>query len=323
LTIDSKPVATVRHLRAVPGHDLPMRRTASLRSRARLGCAAIALCLAVLAAPASCTAVRPAGVVGRAEAPGRDFSHAELGRVQARFVDDRGLVDYAGLAKDPAGLERFSLALETYSPDSHPELFPTDEDALAYWINAYNGSVLSIVIAYYPIASVTDVEAPFPLGLVDDKLGFFVLQTITLGGDETNLYALENSVIRGRYREPRVHFALNCASRGCPRLPREAFDGARLDAQLDRETRRFFAEERNLRIDHTERVVHLSSILDWYDDDFIDWMEERRPQRPATLLEYASLYVSPERAAELARARDYEVRFAPYDWSLNDQAPKR
>jgi hypothetical protein len=261
-------------------------------------------------------------VVGRAGAPGPAFSHAELDRVQSRFVDDRGLVDYEGLAKDPAELERYYLALETYSPDSHPELFPTTEDALAYWINAYNGAVLSVVLAYYPIASVTDVAAPFPLGLVSDKLGFFVLQTITLGGKETNLYALENGVIRDRYREPRVHFALNCASRGCPHLPREAFEGARLDLQLDRETRRFFAEQRNLRIDHDERVVYLSSILDWYDDDFIDWMEERRPERPTTLLEYASLYVSAERVAELARARDYEVRFVPYDWSLNDQVPK-
>jgi hypothetical protein len=291
------------------------------RARARLAAVA-ALFLATLLVPASCTAVRPAGVVGRAATAGPAFSHAELDRVLARFVDEQGLVDYAGLAKEPADLERYHLSLETYSPDSHADLFPTTEDALAYWINAYNGSVLSIVIAYYPIASVTDVTAPFPLGLVNDKLGFFVLQKVTLGGEETSLYSLESSVIRGRFRDPRIHFALNCGSRGCPRLPREAFTGPQLDAQLDRAARGFFAEERNLRIDHEERVVWLSSILDWYDDDFLDWMKARRPERPATLLEYASLYVSPDRALDLTRARDYEVRFVPYDWSLNDRAPK-
>lgn len=267
-----------------------------------------------------CTAIRPAGVVGRASAVGPGFSHAELDAVQARFVDEQGRVDYRALAKDPADLERYYLALVTYSPDSHPELFPTPEDALAYWIDAYNAAVLKTVLTYYPIASVTEVAAPFPLGLFSDKIGFFVLQRITLGGTETSLYGLENSVIRGRFREPRIHFALNCASRGCPHLPREAFVGERLDAQLDRETRRFFAEERNLLIDHDERVVYLSSILDWYADDFTDWLAERRPDRPATLLEYVSLYVPPARAAELGRARDYEIRFVPYDWSLNDRA---
>lgn len=298
-------------------------RPAQLRSWARGHSVAAALGLALLLSFASCTAVRPAGVVGRAESPGLAFSNAELDHVLSRFVDDGGLVDYAGLAKDPAALERYHLALETYSPDSHPELFPNPDDALAYWINAYNASVLSVVIAYYPIASVTDVTAPFPLGLVNDKLGFFVLQTVTLGGEETNLSSLESSVIRGHFGDPRVHFALNCGSRGCPSLPREAFEGVELDAHLDAAARRFFAEERNLRIDHAERVVWLSSILDWYGDDLVGWMKERRPERPATVLEYAALYVPPERAAELARARDYEIRFVPYDWSLNEQAPKR
>jgi hypothetical protein len=274
-----------------------------------------------LAVPwAGCTAIRPAGVVARAPAVAPGFSHTELDRVQSRFVDENGLVDYQGLAKDPAGLERYHLALTARSPDSDPELFPGSDDELAYWINAYNASVLTTVIAHYPIASVTDVKAPFPLGLVSDKLGFFVLQEITLGGEGMNLYALENSVIRGRFAEPRVHFALNCASRGCPRLPRTAFTAAELDEQLDRETRRFFAEERNLRIAHGERVVYLSAILDWYEDDFTDWLAARRPERPATLLEYVALYVPPERAADLARSRDYEIRFVPYDWTLNDQA---
>jgi hypothetical protein len=267
-----------------------------------------------------CTAIRPAGVVARAPEIGPGFSHAELDTVQSRFVDERGLVDYRGLAKDPAALERYHLALSARSPDSDPELFPTPEDELAYWINAYNASVLSIVIAYYPVGSVTDVRAPFPLGLLSDKLGFFVLQRITLGGEQTSLYSLEDSVIRGRFTEPRVHFALNCGSRGCPRLPRRAFTASDLDRQLDDETRRFFAEERNLRIDHQERVVFLSSILDWYEDDFTDWLAARRPDRPATLLEYVALYVPTEGAGDLARARDYDIRFVPYDWTLNDQS---
>jgi hypothetical protein len=206
------------------------------------------------------------------------------------------------------------------SPDSDPELFPTRDERLAYWINAYNAAVLVTVLRYYPIPSVTAVSTPFPLSLASDEIGFFYLQRIILGGETTSLYELENSVVRARFREPRVHFALNCASGGCPRLPRHAFSPGELDRQLDEETRRFFAEERNLRIDHEARVVHLSSILDWYDDDFTDWVEERDPGREATLLDYVVLYVPPERRAELEQARGYEVRFVAYDWGLNDQA---
>jgi hypothetical protein len=305
-----------------PDLDLQkLRRDAVPPVRARRVTAVFApVLVGVVLAAAGCTSIRPAGVVARAPSVGPEFSHAELDDVLSRFVDGQGLVDYQGLAKDPAALERYHLALSARSPDSDPDVFPTSEEQLAYWINAYNASALTTVIAYYPIRSVTEVSAPFPLGLVSDKLGFFVLQRITLGGEETNLYSLENSVIRGRFTEPRVHFALNCASRGCPRLPRRAFAAAELDEQLDGETRRFFAEERNLRIDHAERAVYLSSILDWYEDDFTDWLAARRPDRPATLLEYAALYAPPERADELARARDYEVRFVPYDWTLNDRA---
>ena len=266
-----------------------------------------------------CTSVRPAGVVARAASVGPAFSHAELDDVLARFVDERGLVDYRRLTADPAQLERYHLALTARSPDSDPAVFPTPDDQLAYWIDAYNAAVLSIVVAYYPIRSVTDVGAPFPLWVFSDKIGFFVLQRITLGGESMSLHSLESSIIRGRFTDPRVHFALNCASRGSPRLARSAFTGAALDEQLDRAAKGFFAEEQNLRIDHAERVIYLSSILDWYEGDFTGWLAARRPDRPATLLEYAALYVPPERAAELARARDYAIRFVPYDWSLNDQ----
>lgn len=251
------------------------------------------------------------------------FSHDDFDRVLERFVDERGLVDYPALAREPGDLERYVAQLARTSPDSDPALFPTREDRLAYWINAYNASVLATVLRHYPIPSVTAVRAPFPLSLASDKIGFFVLERIELGGDRTNLYALENSLIRRRFAEPRVHFALNCASLGCPRLPRRAFRGADLDQRLDEETRRFFAEERSLQVDHAARVVRLSSILDWYERDFTRWYEKRFPGSDATLLDYVLLYVAPERRAELEGARDYEVEFLPYDWRLNDRAAVR
>lgn len=287
-----------------------------MRALAALPRAAAALVL--LLASGCSTAIHPRDAL----APPRPatFSHADLDRVQSRFVDAEGRVDYAALAREPGDLERYYALLAAYSPDSAPHLFPTPEAELAYWIDAYNASVLVTVLRYYPIPSVTAVPTPFPPSLVSDKIGFFYLQEVTLGGEETNLYDLENSVIRGRFREPRIHFALNCASLGCPRLPQHAFTADQLDRQLDEETRRFFAEERNLRIDHAARVVHLSSILDWYEQDFTGWYAIRHPGTTPVLLDYVALYVDPERREEMLRARAYDVEFVPYDWSLNDQA---
>lgn len=92
-----------------------------------------------------------------------------------------------------------------------------------------------------------------------------------------------------------------------------------MDEQLDHEARRFLAEERNLVIDHENKIVSLSSIFQWYESDFLTWLQHQFPGRKATLLDYVALYVSAEKAEELQRAASYAVRFIPYDRRLNDQ----
>ena len=126
-------------------------------------------------------------------------------------------------------------------------------------------------------------------------------------------------MIRRRFDEPRIHFALNCASLSCPRLPRRVFRAETLDAQLEAEARQFFAEERNLAVDGEEKVVWLSAILDWYRKDYLGWLAARHPEREATLIGYAMLYAPAKLANVLADSQDFEVRFRDYDWALNDQ----
>ncbi len=282
-----------------------------------------ALCfsLFIILTVAGCTTVKPATLVPPEAVVPRSFSHAAFDRVVKRFVDDQGRVDYAALKNDPQDLEQYYLQLATISPDSHPQLFPTHQSKLAYWLNAYNAAVIKIVLSYYPISSVSDVKHPWLFFFLPGKGGFFLFQRVTFGGKTTSLYFLENGVIRKRFADPRVHFALNCAARGCPRLPREAFTPEDLEQQLDREARRFLAEERNFRIDPREKAVYLSSIFAWYRKDFIEWYHRREPDREATLLNYVVLYVPPEKAEDLRSAEAYALRFIPYDWRLNDQRP--
>ncbi|MGR9106880.1 MAG: DUF547 domain-containing protein [Gammaproteobacteria bacterium] len=268
-----------------------------------------------------CTAIPPkSGSWKASPIPAPNFSHEAFDAVLKEFVDSEGFVDYPALQKQPDRFEQYYQLISQYSPDSHPELFATEHDHLAYWINAYNAAVIKIVLEYYPITSVTDVHPPALLFFLPDKAAFFFLQRPIFGGTPSSLYALENGVIRERFMEPGIHFALNCASLGCPRLPREAFDGNTLAQQLDRETRKFFSEPRNFRVDIQGNRVYLSAILDWYRDDFIDWFAARYPDKEPDLLGYVTLYLDNHQKMQLQRlSPGYSVEFVPYDWGLNDR----
>jgi hypothetical protein len=240
------------------------------------------------------------------------FRHDRFDAVLRRVVDDRGQVDYAALRADPTDLRVYVATLVAASPDNQPARFPTADDRLAYWLNAYNASVLHLVARRYPIASVKDVFPPL--------VGFFYLQRVLLGDDYLNLYRLENGIVRARFADPRVHFALNCASRSCPRLPARAFTAGGLQDELEREARRFVGEARNVDVDLAARVVRLSSIFTWYEEDFTRWMRVQYPAEPATLAGYVRRLADPERRAALDACAGCAVRFVRYDWGLNDRA---
>ncbi|MBT3342491.1 MAG: DUF547 domain-containing protein [Gemmatimonadetes bacterium] len=282
---------------------------------------------AMICALASCSTIPPAHDPepesgGPADLAG-EYTHDLMNQVHGQFVDTRGRVDYAGLQVDPGALDRYYSLIATHTPDTDPHLFPNEASRLAFWINAYNAAVLKTVITHYPIQSVSDVKPPPLINLLSAQSGFFYFQRLIFGGETMNLYDLEHEIIRGRFPDPRIHFAINCASLGCPKLPQEAFTTDRLDQQLQREATEFLNEERNLRIDDATRTVHLSSILSWYADDFLGWLHLTYPDMTdPTLLDYARLYVSGERRAAVDRAREggYDVVITPYDWRLNDQA---
>ena len=248
------------------------------------------------------------------------FVHDDWDAFVSRHVNDLGRVDYPAAVRDREDLDRYLAAVAAASPDATPSGFHTEADRLAYWLNAYNAWAVQVVLERYPVGSVREVQTPFTrlaTPLLPKGAGFFFFHRIQLGGAKTSLYYLENSVIRKRFDEPRVHFALNCASIGCPRLPRSAFRGESLEEQLERETRHFLAEDRNVHVDPSQRVVRLSSIFDWYEADFTGWMERHAPQEPATLLGWLRHHAEPDRRRQLLACSDCRVEFVPYDWGLN------
>jgi len=124
-----------------------------------------------------------------------------------------------------------------------------------------------------------------------------------------SLYAYENDIIR-KVGEERVHFALNCMSKGCPRLPRIPFTGKKLDKELAEQARFFFSEERNVRVDEKEKKVYLSEILDFFPKDFL--------AKAPSLIAYANLH----RPKVKSLPETYEVDFIPYDWKVNNSERK-
>lgn len=224
--------------------------------------------------------------------------------VRKYAIDDGDKVDYAAWKKSPedlASLDRQVDLIARVSPDSHPELFPTSEAQRSYWINTYNTLVLHAVLDYWPLQSVRDVKISFTSRLVPGK-GFFYDRKVVVGGKQTSLYKFEKQVLQNQ-KDPRLHFALNCASDSCPVLRAWGWS----DAQLDAAARDFINDQANVSID--DDTLTLSSIFKWYKKEF-----------PDDIHGYLQQYAEPglEQQLQTAKDYDYQIRYRAYDWSLND-----
>lgn len=244
--------------------------------------------------------------------PPEGFDYRWWNAALGRWVHSVG-VDYEAVLADQEGLRRFIATLQSTGPKTTPERFTTEPERLAYYLNAYNALVLFAVVENWPIDSVHDVR-----GWLDPRagFGFFYGLQLPLDGDATNLYELENEVIRG-FVDARIHAAINCASKSCPALQPYAFEPSGLDAQLDAVTAAFCSSAPHVGVDDEAEEIQLSAIFDWYRADFEE--HARRLGRPATIVDFILLFAAPEVGVELERARSagYEVAFQPYDWALN------
>jgi hypothetical protein len=280
----------------------------------------LALSLVILMFATGCTSIMPKiSVQDHSGSSLNSFDYSSYARLLERYVDKGGRVDYRQLIENQADLDQFYGLIASYSPDSHPHLFPDNNARLAYWINSYNSTVIKGVVQYYPVDSIVDVPPPTLLFFLPRKSGFFFFQRFTYGGTQTSLYYLENSVIRGRFSDPRIHFALNCASRSCPQLPTEPFYPETLDEQLDKEAGEFINSTSNVRYDEQAKILYLSSIFSWYEEDFLNWMTSRYPQQVPTVIDYILLYLQEETAHLIEKEmKSLSIKYLPYEWGLND-----
>ncbi|MEM9294015.1 MAG: DUF547 domain-containing protein [Acidobacteriota bacterium] len=235
------------------------------------------------------------------------FSHQLWQQVLDRFVDEKGFVDYAGLAADRDDLDRYLESIRTQGPKNTPKLFPSRDHELAFYMNAYNALVFDGVLGLGP-----DVKTVW--GWTGSGFSFFVMHSITVDGERTNLKKLEDDIIRARYQDPRIHAAINCASISCPRLPQEAFLAETLDAQLEAAMLEFVSAKPSFERLPEARTVLVSKIFDWFRGDFLDYENSQGVSNPS-LQGYLNRYLPEDEQIPA----DWEIKVAKYDKGLNRQ----
>ena len=232
------------------------------------------------------------------------YSNETFVRLVKKYLSDDGdKIHYASWKDSPEDLQALDRQVDLLarvSPASDPGQFPTAATKRSYWINTYNTLVLQAVLEYWPLESVQDVKISMSSRVVPGK-GFFYDRKVTVGGKKTNLYKLEKEVLKTQ-KDPRLHFAFNCASTSCPVLRPWEWT----DEQLDQAGREFINSRHNVSVE--ANTVMLSSIFKWYKKDF-----------PADVLVYLQQYAEPSLEQELKTAVDgkYKIRYETYDWSLN------
>ncbi|GJL65643.1 MAG: DUF547 domain-containing protein [Nitrospirales bacterium] len=244
---------------------------------------------------AGCTAI-PQTFTPEQPIAARTFSHRFFDTVLQAHVQD-GVVQYPAIAQNTIFTE-YLHQLDHIAPTQ----LPTPNDRLAFWINAYNAFAIKGILDGYSPKTFTG------------RYQYFVNQRYAVGGETINLYDLERGLLIPNFREPRIHFAIVCASHSCPKLQSWAFTGGQIDEQLTESAKQFINDPTRNHFDHQKNIAYLSKIFDWFMDDFVN--------HSGSLTRYVAQYVNDPNVAEALTNGQYTVQFLEYDWSLNGIAPE-
>ncbi len=240
----------------------------------------------------ACTDPNNSQAQGNGSAP----NHDSWTRILSKYVDGKGFVDYKGLIGEKAALSAYSDLLSSNAPSESW----SENEKIAYWINAYNVFTVKLIVDNYPIESIKDLNPTLSIPTIRS---IWTKEWFQIGGEDFSLDQIEHKILRKDFEEPRIHFAVNCASISCPVLRPEAYTAEKLDQQLDEQARIFLNDpSRNV---ITKEKVELSKIFNWFGGDF---------KKGQTLIEYIDQFT------EVKLNSDTKIRFLKYDWGLNDSS---
>ena len=243
-----------------------------------------------------------------------DQSHAGFDTLLKKHVSwnaqgTSSSVNYKGFASDRAGLK---TVIEQYAAVTKPEYDAMKRDEkLAYLVNVYNANTIELILTKYPdLKSIKDIGGLFGKP--------WNVKFVNLFGQSHHLDHVEHDLIRGagNFDEPRVHFVVNCASIGCPALRPEAITGAKLDAQLEDNTKRFLRDKTRNRFNVQDAKLEVSKIFDWFK---VDWTRGTKgiTSREVFFAKYADLLTDDAAGQALIKDGKASIGHLEYDWSLN------
>ena len=219
--------------------------------------------------------------------------HGPWTKLLQTHVDNQGWVSYNGFVKDSTKL---NVYLESLS-DCAPTNKLSKEEKLAYWINVYNAFTVKLIVDHYPVESIKDIKRGIPFINSVWEMDFFQID-----GNDFDLSKVEHDILRKEFDEPRIHFAIVCASKSCPRLLNEAFDPDKIEQQLELQAKNFINDSSKNELGSDQ--VSISSIFKWFKGDFTG---------SGSLMVFIQKYSDSEVSATA------RIKYLEYDWSLNGE----
>ena len=221
------------------------------------------------------------------------ISHDIWNELTAKHVTPNGRVDYRGFWADSIYFQKY-LELLSQNPPNKKNW--SEAERLAYWINAYNAFTVKLILDNYPVKSIKELGGGLPFVNTSWDIKFF-----KLGGIDFDLNTIEHEILRKQFNEPRIHFAINCASISCPKLRNEAYMADRLEFQLEEQVQDFLLDKTKNII--TPNKLKLSPLFDWFKVDFI---------KSGNLQDFVNRHYGEEISPSA------KVEFLGYNWSLNE-----
>ena len=222
-------------------------------------------------------------------------SHQLWNELLKAHVKPDGRVDYKGFIREKPKLESYLKLLSENAPDRSKW---SKNEQLAYWINVYNAFTVKLIVDFYPTKSIRDLGPRVKIPLIKDVWHY---KFFKIAGVDMSLDEVEHSILRKEFEEPRIHFAINCASVSCPPLLNEAFVASTLENQLIRVTTTFVNDPSRNKI--SAQSAQLSSIFSWFKGDFT---------KKGTLVEFLNRY------SKVKISPNARITFLDYNWNLNE-----
>ena len=223
-------------------------------------------------------------------------NHLAFSKLLNQFVDSTGMVNYHDFLSEQSSLENYLMSLDSFPPNNEW----SEDEQKAYWINAYNAATIQLILENYPLKSIRDLH---PTPYIPFVNTVWHIENITIGGKKGSLDQIEHEILRPRFNDPRVHFAINCASYSCPRLKNEAYFSEKLDEQLEEQAEYFINNP--LKNSLSTESVEISPIFNWFGGDF---------KEKGSIIQFLNTY-SHVKIDDRAK-----VSFKEYDWRLNATA---